>query len=61
MPWGDEGLSIWLVSSQTVTLLPLEAQTEVEALRKEIECLRKKVQEAEKVKGLPDIPQESRR
>lgn len=39
----------------------LEAQTEVEELRKEIEGLREKVQEAEKVKELSNMLQESRR
>lgn len=39
----------------------LEAQTEVEELRKEIEGLREKVQEAEKVKTLSNMLQESHR
>lgn len=39
----------------------LEAQTEVEELRKEIEGLREKVQEAEKVKELSNMLQESHR
>lgn len=38
-----------------------EAQTEVEELRKEIEGLREKVQEAEKVKELSNMLQESHR
>lgn len=41
--------------------LCLEAQAEVEELKKEIEGLRKKVQEAEKVKELSDMLQESHR
>lgn len=40
---------------------PLEAQTEVEELRREIEELREKVQEAEKVKDLSNMLQESHR
>jgi len=39
----------------------LEAQTEVEELKKEIEGLRKKVQEAEKVQELSNMLQESHR
>lgn len=38
-----------------------EAQTEVEELRKEIEGLREKVQEAEKVRDLSEMLQESHR
>lgn len=38
-----------------------EAQTEVEELRKEIEGLREKVQEAEKVQDLSNMLQESHR
>lgn len=41
--------------------MSLEAQTEVDELRKEIEGLRDKVQEAEKVKELADMLQESHR
>lgn len=39
----------------------LEAQIEVEELKKEIEGLRGKVQEAEKVKELSEMLQESHR
>lgn len=54
----------YLFSLQTHTLtacMSLEAQTEVEELRKEIEGLREKVQEAEKVKELSNMLQESHR
>lgn len=60
MPVGDAGLSIWLLTNGHTGFF-LEAQTEVEELRREIEGLRKKVQEAEKVEGSSDMPQESRR
>lgn len=43
------------------TCSSLEAQTEVEELKKEIEGLRKKVEEAEEVKELSNMLQESHR
>ena len=39
----------------------IEAQTEVEELRKEIEGLKEKVQEADKVRDLSSMLQESHR
>lgn len=55
-------LLFFLSNSHTLcTRTSLEAQTEVEELRKEIEGLREKVQEAEKVKELSSMLQESHR
>lgn len=50
MPVGETELKILQFSSKTDTLPALEAQTEVGELRREIEALREKVQQAENVK-----------
>lgn len=56
-----EWIFCWLPYKILTLCARSEAQTEVEELRKEIEGLREKVQEAEKVRDLSEMLQESHR
>lgn len=57
----SEYFAVFHITCPYFTVTSIEAQIEVEELRKEIEGLREKVQEAEKVKDLSNMLQESHR